>query len=429
VSEPWIISRRDDRRWLIGPVLASFAVLGAYLALRSLGAPDSLVLTCLYFGWAVLFDGTHVFATYSRTYFDPAFRERSRALLLGSLSLLLVGPAIMILGEAAGGAATARATFVMFNRFALTFAYYHLVRQHWGFISLYRAKARETDPRERWVEGALLGFGTAFPYVANSWLHLQPVHFAETLTVGAEAWDRLIVLAASLGAALLGLHQLAMRRSPAAGAPSTVFRTAGLLALGSALIGSAARWLGLHALLGGLSALTLAGTAAALAVYVGLLVGKVLRGQALNRPKLVLLGVVLLAHHALLLPRLPTLVPVIALTLFHNLQYHRIVRFHNVNQYGARSSTHGLAGLMTRKLAVFIVLALLFNLVSTLPRAAVNALIQVETINYLLGAFFWGIAFHHYFLDARIWRIRSTPRLSHALSLPSAALAPQVAQP
>jgi hypothetical protein len=34
--------------------------------------------------------------------------------------------------------------------------------------------------------------------------------------------------------------------------------------------------------------------------------------------------------------------------------------------------------------------------------------------NILIGLC-WGVAFHHYYIDARIWRVRSQPTVGHAI--------------
>ncbi|MEJ7712262.1 MAG: hypothetical protein WKF84_20980 [Pyrinomonadaceae bacterium] len=47
--------------------------------------------------WAILIDAPHVFATFSRTYFDREERRARKWLLLGSLVFFLIGPVMVLL--------------------------------------------------------------------------------------------------------------------------------------------------------------------------------------------------------------------------------------------------------------------------------------------------------------------------------------------
>src|SRR5690348_13422185 len=80
----WIISAQDDLLWFIGSAIASYALL-AFMLLG--GSPIAVIIF-----WAVGFDGTHVFGTMSRTYFDTEERQRRARLLWGSLAFFAVGP-------------------------------------------------------------------------------------------------------------------------------------------------------------------------------------------------------------------------------------------------------------------------------------------------------------------------------------------------
>ena len=104
--------------------------------------------------WGVLFDGTHVMGTYARTYWAPD--EDSRASLPGgwSWTLLAVGPAL----------AWWDAGFQAFLVVAYLWAYHHLVKQHWGFVALYRRRDRGSAGRE-WLDRALLWTVALHPYV------------------------------------------------------------------------------------------------------------------------------------------------------------------------------------------------------------------------------------------------------------------------
>jgi hypothetical protein len=95
-----------------------------------------------------------------------------------------------------------------------------------------------------------------------------------------------------------------------------------------------------------------------------------------------------------------------------------MVRFYNVNTYSGEDAAlrHGFAATLTRRLFVFGGLALAWSVFLFGPRSAAEVLVANEFLNYLIGAFFWGAAFHHYYLDAVIWKLRS-PAVSQSLRL------------
>ena len=90
----------------------------------------------------------HLFATLARTFADPDERAARRRALSLSWMWFAAGPIAVLLPYAVGA-------LVPLPRFALSlgglafdvffrlWAYYHVVRQHWGFLALYRRKAGE----------------------------------------------------------------------------------------------------------------------------------------------------------------------------------------------------------------------------------------------------------------------------------------------
>lgn len=55
------------------------------------------------------------------------------------------------------------------------------------------------------------------------------------------------------------------------------------------------------------------------------------------------------------------------------------------------------------------------------PRVMGVALSGSSLIRNLLLGFGWGVAFHHYYVDSRIWRVRRTPSIAEALDRGAAA--------
>ena len=101
--------------------------------------------------WAILLDAPHVWATLARTLFDPdEWRVRGRScgvpfsgfwsVLWRSWSPYLLAALMARLGRPIPVSSMAIGAVTFFVLFRL-WAYYHVVRQHWGFFALYKRKA------------------------------------------------------------------------------------------------------------------------------------------------------------------------------------------------------------------------------------------------------------------------------------------------
>src|SRR5438067_9504695 len=148
VSLRWIINAREDLIWFIGSVASSYVLLILYVT-------GIVPLIPMVAGWAILIDAPHVFGTFSRTYFDASEWKTRKRLMLGSLLFFAVGPAMVLLGVG----------FTFFFIAAL-WAYYHLVKQHYGFMVLYKKKNNDLAPVDNALDRLLLMFAFNYPFVA-----------------------------------------------------------------------------------------------------------------------------------------------------------------------------------------------------------------------------------------------------------------------
>ena len=103
VSVRWLISAREDLVWFIGSVVTSYALFALYVW-------GWVPLVPMVAAWAILVDAPHVFATFSRTYFDREERRARAKLLWWSLLFFAAGPlavlaAVFAQGPERGGAA------------------------------------------------------------------------------------------------------------------------------------------------------------------------------------------------------------------------------------------------------------------------------------------------------------------------------------
>lgn len=360
ISLRWIINAREDLIWFVGSVASSYALLILYVT-------GVVPLIPMVAGWAILIDAPHVFGTLSRTYFDRSEWKTRKRLMLGSLAFFIIGPVLVLLGAG-----------LPFFFVAALWAYYHLVKQHYGFMVLYKKKNNDLAPVDNALDRMLLMFAFNYPFV-------------QFIASDPSAMARVPPL----------LH-------------SAVNTVAMLLLAGTIVVGTA--WL----------------------------IRQVQRAwleQPLNVPKYLLLAAAIPMHWIVLLMPMPhkPIALVAILTIYHNLQYHRLIWFHN-QKYGGTGvspvdhaqdahatlrARYGPAALISRRLLYYIAFGIIFGIIYQGPRqylgylnlhtgdspAALSVPIQLGV------AFLWGYAFIHYYLDSKIWRVRRDPSVGKALNM------------
>jgi hypothetical protein len=327
----WIISRRQDLIWFIGSALISYFALG----LMAVGVGVALIQFIWFFG----IDGPHVQSTITRTYFDKAERARLGWYLWIPVPLLLLGPAMVWAGLAS-----------LFFLFAVCWQQFHIVKQHFGFMMLYKAKNQDRDRSD---------------FLLDRWLLLSSL--------------------------LIPLGMFVLRTQP------------GIIGRVPALAWLPYVAIGLYAILA--------------AVWLRRQVEKLRARRPMNLPKLGLLGIVIPLQWLALLNAshygpAGIIRAGVALGLFHSFQYHRLMWFHNRNRYTEPGALqrHGLAARLVSNFGVYIAIAIGLNLVLNFIPAA---LLPYQTAQAAL----WGVAFTHYCMDARIWRVRSDKGLAAALRM------------
>lgn len=343
ISLRWIISGREDLVWFIGSVVSSYALFALYVS-------GILPLVPMVAAWAILIDAPHVFATFSRTYFDRTERRARKRLLLGSLVFFVVGPLMVLAGAG-----------LVFFFLAALWAYYHLVKQHYGFMVLYKKKNNDLARTDNFLDRGLLLLAFTYPFVA-----------------------------------FVARDPEAMRRVPVQ----------------------------LHAGIHTLEVSLLIATILFAAAWVGRQLQRAIQGLPLNVPKYLLLAAAIPMHWAVLLTPMPhkTIAIVAILTIYHNLQYHRLVWFHNKKYTSGADGRErfGAAELISRRLIYYMAFGVLFGLWYQLPRQFFGRASDPTTLPLsaqLISAFFWGYAFIHYYLDSKIWRVRRDPSVGKALRM------------
>lgn len=340
VSMRWIISARDDLVWFIGSVVSSYALFALYVG-------GIVPLVPMVAAWAILVDAPHVFGTFSRTYFDREERLARKRLLWGSLAFFAVGPLLVLAGLG-----------LVFFFLAALWAYYHLVKQHYGFMVLYKKKNADLAPLDNALDRLLLLFALTYPFVAFVAHDPQALARVPASVAGGLVYLETVLLAATVCVALLWTLRQAQR---------------------------------------------------------------VLQRQPLDVPKYLLLAACVPMHWLVLLTPMPhkPIAIVAILTIYHNLQYHRLIWFHNRKYAGDEARTrHGAAELISRRVIYYLAFGVLFGLWYQLPRQYVSYTSgQTAHFTQLVAAFFWGYAFIHYYLDSKIWRVRRDPNVGKALRM------------
>jgi len=150
----WIISRGVDLSLVTGSVLAGYLYLLLYTVVH-------VKISYLWWFWSVGFDGTHIFATASRTFFDSEARARNRKLFFGSLLFFFaLGPAMVLAGLKGY-------LYLLVG----VWAYYHVIRQHYGFMVLYKVKNRDLRPLDNAIDRVFIGVMMVFPPFHRFFIH------------------------------------------------------------------------------------------------------------------------------------------------------------------------------------------------------------------------------------------------------------------
>ncbi|TAJ13703.1 MAG: hypothetical protein EPO68_13030 [Planctomycetota bacterium] len=373
----WLISRRVDLAFLIGSAALSYALL----ALWKTGVLSGLHLMLL---WIFAFHGPHFFATMSRTFLDrEEWRERGDV-LRRSLLWFLLGPACLLVALALqpwfGGDPRSNDLVMAFFAFAAWWAYHHVVKQHFGFMALYRARQREFDRKELFWHRRYI--------VASLWLPMVAT------ILESPYW-------------LAQVPALASRVAPRIG-PERLFgwtQQAAVVALW-------AFWI-------------------VQALYVGSLVKRRLAGRSLNlQENLIVLASVplhyVVARSVSGLSGFDAYAVVPLVTTFHNLQYHALVWSYSRSKYLAPGAPHPNAApaLLARWLPLYVLAGVAYTCatigVEYFGLYDLAALGRERWLGQIVASAIWGWSFLHYYLDGKLWHVQSDANLRRVLGFETA---------
>jgi hypothetical protein len=196
----WLVSPRYDLFFFIGSCALTLVFYGLYRIAHHFGfflRGDSILIT--YFLFTALFDHPHIFQTFSRTHYDREEFARRRPLYTwGLAAFILAGFLVTALGY--------EAHLIVF---AAIFGTWHIIRQHSGFIKVYKVLNGDLEPIDNWLD-SLTFYTGMFACLFNDYSDIRgpiviyrdlqaqfpslPANFGETI------WSLFLVLLVLFGA-------------------------------------------------------------------------------------------------------------------------------------------------------------------------------------------------------------------------------------
>jgi hypothetical protein len=403
----WLWNAKADVVWNLLPFWACLAGAVLLFGARNLGDVTHnplmnfdfrgrevhLMVVALYF-YGPLVDAPHLWATVARTYTDREEWAARRRLFVMSLLWFVVGPAFLVfpyivrwlVPSAPPG--LENAFWLVWSNFFMFYALFHINKQHWGFISLYKRKNGDTaDPVENRADKWFFYVAIWTPYAAMM----------------SAPWYR------------------DFDGQPVLGSTLPLFGTT----LGAVVHAAC------HATF-----------VAACIAYVGFQAERWSRGATRNGPKLTYLATIIpLNYLAFAVHPLLAALWVMITGLGHCAQYHRVVWAYGASKYAGKRSEGGgrsLPSAIFESPWLYAALGIAFGLVtmqgpgSGAFKHAAASLLQAGFFSHLFSldsqhgldlgtkmaaAFVGGVRLHHFYVDSKIWRVSKSAALAKNLSV------------
>ena len=387
-SVNWIVNKKADLLLFIGGAITGYFMFFLHAGLH-------LNMLLVWFIWVVLIDTPHFYSTYLRTYFDREEFHARKRLLIGSLGWLLAGPAMIGISYLMylAGLGSYTAPFLVFVIFFNFWAYWHVIRQHYGILALYKRKNNDFDETDTKIDKYLLYGGLIAPFLTFAIRHPE-ARALFGLNPDFPAYPSGPVFSVSLLSQLHWEHWVVIL--------SVIFM---------------------------------------IAIVLTFIVRQMMllkNGKKLNLPK-ILFFIALIPLYAYInySPAVLT-APLIAftafVTIYHDVQYHGIVWFYARNRYhrpGVDKKKYGLAVKLSQNFAIYalagIAMAALLRVTGSIfdVTPGLTPVIKTSQISLFgditLSALFLslviGIPMHHYFVDQYIWRPSKDKELREDLKI------------
>ncbi len=388
ISMNWIVNKKTDLLLFIGGALTGYIMFFLHAGLH-------LNMLTVWFIWVVFIDTPHFYSTYLRTYFDKEEFQARKKLLIRSLGWLLVGPASIGISYIlySLGVVSYKAPFMLFIILFNLWAYWHVIRQHYGILALYKRKNNDFDDRDSQIDKVLLYGGLIAPFLTFTIRHPEARDLFR-LPTAFPAYPEGSVFSTAFMSQLHWEHIV-------------IFLSVSFM-IAIILIFSIRQW------------------------------QRWKNGQTLNLPKILFFIALIPLYAYINYSPAVTTAPLIAftafVTIYHDVQYHAIVWFYSQNRYqkpGVDKKKYGLAVKLSQNFAIYalagITMAALLRVTGSfldvtpgfeplVMTSQITLFGDISTSELLLG-FVIGIPLHHYFVDQYIWRPSKDKTLQEDLKI------------
>src|SRR5690606_8542415 len=348
-------NKKKDWFYIILSPIAGFLLIGFYLLIKQLsGGSDEIALLSTFLVYAICFDVRHLFSTYTRTLLDKSYYSENKRWLIWTFLCIIGLPllALVFVKDEAYYFGTG-AVFLFIFRVTTILGLYHLIKQNWGFMAIYKKKANEPQTTsEKWEKLMLLS-GSFLPLIiltidSPAWFEYDKVY----LYPESYLEERIHHLFFQLGliTCLIGILLLALSQMKSFELFKTIFRNLGLyfVAIFIAVLGFLN--LGVETLdyiLGIVGSIFIISTCITLATTWKTI-------QTNPQKWFVLVASLILYNGVLLSPIENKYILIMAITIPHNIQYLAFVNFFNRKYYSSSNTDYGLVKTISQKVGVFV---------------------------------------------------------------------------
>ncbi len=333
VPRGWIVSPRYDTLFFTASVFVPMLLWAAF-------SVDLLTGVGVYLAFQLAFNMPHNFQTWTMSILDGEDRAKNgKRYLIAAIVILAVFGIPMLLSP--------DGVYPWVRDALIYWGYYHLVRQHYGFLRIYERKMGGVSELESKLYGRYLDAVCYLPFLIRwqnpEWMTIHAGDLAMWIrhpVLPATVWIPIAVLYASVILAAIVHH-----------------------------------------------------------------VWMVIRGRPSMWPRALLLLSVTLGFGVATLVVHELLVAIALVTAFHNLQYLGLVGFHNKNRaaMGHVEGNRPIGWLAEGKWIPYALATFLYGAILFVPRGAFSTLRYAELPITLVVAL-------HYYVDARMWRFKDYPR-------------------
>ena len=144
----WLESPKFDITLFGGTLLLS----AGFIFISSLMTDENKIPIWAFLLLVVCFDAAHVYGTLYRVYMDKEERNRRPKLYYGSIIIIYVLSVVSYIISP-----------ILFFRILAYYAVYHFVRQHYGYIALYKYKMNESKKFDLYLDKWTVYIGCLYP--------------------------------------------------------------------------------------------------------------------------------------------------------------------------------------------------------------------------------------------------------------------------